>query len=152
MKLAVAVLLATTALAHAAPPTDADLEACLGKDGTDVPALAAFHRGMTTDEANTAWAGAGKVDKYGFSSVKAKGCVGATDFKLYFQKDRTSGELALYSVSIDFDRRWNSNKDFYQRLVALLVSKFGEAKDEQVQKKLITWGTHDGIAQLTTLG
>lgn len=145
---ALALVLATTT-ALAAPPTDAELDACLGKTGTDVPALAAFKHGMTPDEANAAYAGAGKVDKYGFATVKAKGCTGASTLKLFFMKDQ-----GLVSVSIDWDAKLTSNKDFYQRLVTLLAGKYGEVKDPaSIDKKLVTWVTSDfSIIQLTTLG
>ncbi|MFT3698527.1 MAG: hypothetical protein QM831_35610 [Kofleriaceae bacterium] len=152
--LAAAAVLFATSTAFAAPPTNDELEACLGKDAGFAPALSAFKRGMTTDEANAVWDGAGKVDKYGFSTVKAKGCVGAAQFKLYFQKDAKTGVVGLYSAAIDWDKALTTNKDFYQRLVAVLTAKFGEVKDPKaIDKKLVTWVTNDfSIIQLTTLG
>jgi inorganic pyrophosphatase/exopolyphosphatase len=108
---------------------------------------------MTPAEAAGVFPGADKLDKYNNAQLHAKGCVGAKTFELHFQKDAKTGELALYNVAIEFDRKLTKDEDFYKRLAAVLVAKCGPLKDPKtLDKHLLTWGTSIGIVQLSTLG
>lgn len=146
------VLLATTTAASAAPPTDAELIACLGEKGSTAAVFSKLKRGMKPADVAAIHPGADKLDKFNFASVKAKDCVGAKTFAFHYQKDRKSGEILLYNATIEYDQALTRDADFYKRLTAVLVAKFGPVKDEDIAKKLLTWGTKDGIAQLTVLG
>ncbi len=145
--------LATAAAAEAAPPTDADLAACLGETGENLAVMSQLKRGMKPADAAAVFPGADKLDKYNFAKVKAAGCAGATTFELHYQKDRKSGEILLYNAVIEFSKSLTADEDFYKRLTAILVTKYGPLKDDKaVAKKILTWGTKLGVAQLSTLG
>ena len=145
------LLVVTTATASAAPPTDAELEACIGKTGNTLAVFSQLKRGMKPADAAAVYPGADKLDKYNFATVKAKDCAGAKTFELHYQKDKKSGEILLYSVRVEFDKALTKDEDFYKRLTTLLVAKYGPVKDEDLAKKLLTWGTKEGIAQLNVL-
>jgi cytochrome c556 len=151
--LSLLVLALTAASASAAPPTDADLTSCLGEHGQTLAVFSQLARGMTPTEAAAVFAGADKLDKYSYAHVPAKDCAGAKTFELHFQKDKKTGEVHLYNVVIEFDKALTRNDDFYKRLAAVLVTKYGALKDDKaVEKKILTWGTKIGVAQLSTLG
>jgi hypothetical protein len=144
-------LVLTTANASAAPPTDAELKTCIGEKGNALSVFSQLKRGMKPADAAAIYPGADKLDKFNFAKVKAKDCAGTKTFALYYQKDRKSGELLLYGATIEFDKSLTRDADFYKRLTTLLVAKYGPVKDEDIAKKLLTWGTKDGVVQLTAL-
>jgi hypothetical protein len=148
---AMLVLVATTATASAAPPTDAELAACIGEKGNTLAVFSQLKRGMKPVDVAAIYPDADKLDKYNFAKVKAKDCAGAKTFELHYQKDRKSGEILLYNVRIEFDKALTRDEDFYKRLSTLLVAKYGPVKDEDLAKKLLTWGTKEGVAQLSVL-
>jgi hypothetical protein len=155
MKTSLFALLALTVAgtAVAAPPTDAELAACIGAKGPALQVFSTLKRGMTIAEASALYPGADKLDKYNFATVEAKACAGATKFELTFQKDSKTQELRLYGVAIIFDKALSADDDFYQRLSTLLVAKYGPVKDgKAVEKRILTWGTSLGVVQLSTLG
>ena len=130
-----------------------ELASCLGEHGPTLAVFSQLARGMTPAEAAGVVAGADKLDKYSTARVPAKDCVGARTFELHFQKDKKTGDVRLYNVAIEFDKALTTNDDFYKRLATVLVAKYGPLKDEKaVEKKLLTWGTPIGVAQLSTLG
>ena len=150
--LSILALLTLTTAASAAPPTDAELEACIGSKGA-APAVfdGKIKRGMKPADVAAVYPGADKLDKFKFASVKAKDCAGAKTFEFHYQEDRKTKEVLLYNVRIEFDKALTKDEDFYKRLTAMLVAKYGPVKDEDIKKKLLTWGTKTGIAQLTVL-
>jgi hypothetical protein len=151
--LSVLVLAFTATSASAAPPTAADITSCLGEHGQTLAVFSQLKRGMTPAEAAAVFTGADKLDKYNFAHVPAKGCVGAKTFDLYYQKDQKTGDVRLYNVVIEFNKALTKNDDFYKRLAAVLIAKYGPLKDDKaLEKKILTWGTSIGIAQLSTLG
>ena len=149
-----ALLIAATATAaSASPPTDAELTSCLGESGPTLAVFSQLKRGMTPADAATVFPGADKLDKYSYAKVHAKNCVEAKTFELHFQKDAKTGDVRLYNVAIEFDKALTKNEDFYKRLASVLVTKYGPLKDEKaLDKKILTWGTKIGVAQLSTLG
>lgn len=152
--IALMVSLSLPQLADAKPPTNPELTACIGDKGLAVPVFAKLKRGMTPAEVAAVWPGADKLDTFGFSKVAAKDCAGADKFVFYFQKDRKTNELALYNVAIQFDKALTGDADFYQRISTLLVAKYGPLKNPEkaLAKRILTWGTNQGIAQFSTLG
>jgi hypothetical protein len=107
---------------------------------------------MTPEEAAKVLPGADKVDKYGFAKVKAKDCVGAKTFVLFYMKDKaTQKPTTLASARIEFDPALSSNADFYKALQEVLVIKYGPIKggDKDIERRILTWGTKEGVAQLT---
>jgi hypothetical protein len=54
-------------------------------------------------------------------------------------------------VRIEFDKALTKSDDFYKRLTAILVAKFGPVEQKDIDKKLLTWGTKAGVAQLNVL-
>lgn len=151
--LVTAALLLTASAASAAPPTDAELEACIGKTGFPLAVFtnANVKRGMKPADVAAIYPGADKLDKYKFASVKAKDCAGVKTFEFHYQEDKKTKEVLLYNVRIEFDKALTKDEDFYKRLTTLLVAKYGAVKDEDIAKKLLTWGTKEGVAQLSVL-
>lgn len=145
------LILILTTNASAAPPTDAELKTCIGETGSTLSVFSQLKRGMKPADVAAIYPGADKLDKFNFASVKAKDCAGAKTFELHYQKDKKSGEITLYNVTIEFDKALTRDEDFYKRLTTLLVAKYGPVKDEDIAKKLLTWGTKEGIAQLNVL-
>ena len=82
--LALLALVVTTATASAAPPTDAELAACLGEKGSTLAVFSQLKRGMKPADVAAIYPGADKLDKYNFANVKAKDCVGAKSFELHY--------------------------------------------------------------------
>jgi hypothetical protein len=146
-----AVLIAAPA-AQAAPPTTAELTACLGAKGTALPVFAKLKRGMTPEQVEAVWPGAGKPEKSGYAKVKAERCAGATGFKLFFYTDKKAATTKLVSAKIDFDGKLTGDADFYKRLVDILVAKFGPAKPKDIEEKIIAWSTKAGAASLSPTG
>jgi len=116
------------------PPTGLpDLRPLLGDDAAWAPAVfAGIHAGMVPADAEKVIAGAGKVDKYGFSEVRVKGVAGVDSYRFYFQDGK------IDTATIRFKRSMRGD-DFYAYLVKVAANKYGETKPEQVTKKLITW-------------
>ena len=151
-RFAILALLTLTTTASAAPPTDAELEACIGSKGS-APLVfdGKIKRGMKPADVAAVYPGADKLDKFKFANVKAKDCAGVKTFEFHYQEDRKTKEVLLYNVRIEFDKALTRDEDFYKRLTTLLVAKYGPVKDEDIAKKLLTWGTKAGIAQLSVL-
>ncbi|MBA3499095.1 MAG: hypothetical protein M4D80_08910 [Myxococcota bacterium] len=145
------VLLLTTVNASAAPPTDAELQTCIGEASGTLPVFSQLKRGMKPADVAAIYPGADKLDKYNFAKVKAKDCAGAKTFELHYQKDRKTDEILLYNATIEFDKALTRDEDFYKRLTTLLVGKYGPVKDEDIAKKILTWGTKEGVVQLSAL-
>lgn len=151
--LAVALLAPATAVAEA--PSEADLKACVGGKASWTPTvLSKLKAKMTPEQVAKVLPGADQVSKYGFVKVPAAGCAGATEFELYFAKDKkTQQPTQLQSVRILFDSALSTDEAFYDRLVKVLTVKYGRIrKKEQVEKKLITWvNRRFKIAQLSLM-
>lgn len=124
-------------------PSEADLTACVGKKKAvwSPTPFAKLKKGMTPPEVAKVLPGADQVSQYGFVKVKAEGCAGASEFELYFARDKkTQQPTQLQSVRILFDAAHTDDPAFYDRLVKVLVAKYGRVrKKEQIEKKLITW-------------
>jgi hypothetical protein len=143
----------TGALAKPKAPTDEQLSACLG-EGKAIPTpFVGLKRGMSPAEAAAVFPGADKVDRFHQATVKAKDCVGATSFKLSYLDNAKTKAPELYNVAIVFDKALTKDDDFYTRISALLVAKYGPIKDDDsTKKRILTWAGAVGLVQFASLG
>lgn len=106
-------------------------------------------RGMTPEEVGKAIPGAEKISDFGFSEVAVKDVPGLQKYEFYFAKNDSNQPTKLESVRLHFDPSLN-NEESYQKLIDVLVKKYGEAKPEDIQKQIVTWvGPKFATVQLT---
>lgn len=135
-----ALFVAATAVAQT--PTEADLVRVIGtkKDGWAPVAFAKLKAKMTPADVAKDFPGADKVSKFGFVKLPAKGAAGVREYELYFAKDKaTQIPTELQSVKIIFDPKLTDAAGFWDTLLKVCVAKYGPAKPEQVEKRLVTW-------------
>lgn len=156
MKLAVALLvtLATFSTARADAPSDADLKACLGPAKSWTPTVfSKLKAKMSPDAVAKEFPGADKVSQYGFVTLAADKCAGAKQFEFYFAKNKKTQAFELSRVTLKFDPALSTDAGFYDALVKATSAKYGKIKkQEEIQKKLITWvNSQFKTAQLTEM-
>ncbi|NEQ25537.1 MAG: hypothetical protein F6K28_42045 [Microcoleus sp. SIO2G3] len=106
-------------------------------------------KGMTPEEVGKAVPGAEKVSEFGFSEVMVKDIPGLQNYEFYFAKDDADKPTKLEAVKLHLDPALN-NEQSYQKLIDVLVKKYGAAKPEEIKEQVVTWvGPEFSTVQLT---
>jgi hypothetical protein len=116
------------------PPNGSpDLRPIIGTDDAWAPTVfTGVRAGMSPEEVGKVIPGAEKVSKFGISNVPVKNVAGVDGYQLSFQDGK------IYSGTVQFKRSLKSG-EFYAYLVNATTNKYGDAKPDEVKKKLITW-------------
>lgn len=105
-------------------------------------------KGMTPEEVGKAMPGAEKISDFGFSEVTAN-TPGIQKHEFYFAKNDSGKPTKLESVKLHLDPSLN-NEQSYQKLIDVLVKKYGPAKPEDIKNQIVTWvGPKFATVQLT---
>jgi hypothetical protein len=127
-----------------------DLVAIIGtkQDGWAPPAFAKLKGGMTPAEAGKVMAGAENFSEFGFAEIKVTDVPGVVQYELYYaEKENKAREL--HSAKIQFDPKLKGAA-LWDALVKQTQEKYGKVKQEDIDKKILTWvGPGFVTAQLT---